>query len=53
MKMFATVLLHGVGFGVISRVTNSIEFRPGMPLSRRQVELLIEDGWTVTVLSKG
>jgi len=35
----------------ITRVTNSVEFRPGMALSKVQVQKLIDDGWTVSVLS--
>ena len=36
----------------ISRVTNSVVYRPGFLLMAKDVEKLIEDGWTVSVLSK-
>jgi hypothetical protein len=36
----------------ISRVTNSVELHPGIALTKSRVEELINDGWTVTVLSK-
>jgi hypothetical protein len=36
----------------ISRVTNSVEYRPGLALSKSEVEELINAGWTVSVLSK-
>lgn len=37
---------------IVTRVTNSTEFRPGFHLSKATVDSLIEAGWTVTVLSK-
>lgn len=37
---------------VIARVTNSTAIRPGMYVTRAKVDELIEEGWTVTVLSK-
>jgi hypothetical protein len=37
---------------VITRVTNSTDYRPGLHLSRARVNELIEAGWTVSVLSK-
>jgi hypothetical protein len=37
---------------LISRVTNSTEYRPGFVLTRDQVNKLINDDWTVSVLSK-
>ena len=35
----------------ITRVTNSVDFRPGEALSKKHIAWLIEQGWTVTVLS--
>jgi hypothetical protein len=35
----------------ITRVTNSVDYRPGFALSKAQVRALIDDGWTVSVLS--
>jgi hypothetical protein len=37
---------------VITRVTNSTEYRPGLHLTIKQVNELIEIGWTVSILSK-
>jgi hypothetical protein len=36
----------------ITRVTNSVDYRPGFLLNKPQVQSLIDQGWTVTVLSK-
>ena len=36
----------------ITRVTNSVDYRPGFYLTRNDIEGLIGVGWTVTVLSK-
>ena len=36
----------------ITRVTNSTDYRPGFLLTRGDVDSLIADSWTVTVLSK-
>ena len=35
----------------ITRVTNSIEYDPGAVLAKEHIQRLIEDGWTVTVLT--
>jgi hypothetical protein len=35
----------------ITRVTNSVDYRPGEALSKNHIAALIDDGWTVTVLS--
>jgi hypothetical protein len=35
----------------IKRVTNSVDYRPGLPLSKTQVKKLIEDDWTISVLT--
>lgn len=37
---------------VITRVTNSTEYRPGWRMTRDQVNELIRDEWTVSILSK-
>lgn len=37
---------------IVARVTNSTSIRPGFYLTRGKVDELIEEGWTVTVLSK-
>lgn len=35
----------------ISRVTNSVDYSPDMPMCKDEIVKLIEAGWTVTVLS--
>ena len=42
---------HGAWGYRITRVTNSTEYRPGLPLTKADVDHLIEEGWTVSVLS--
>ena len=37
---------------VVKRVTNSTAIRPGFLLTRKAVDDLIREGWTVTVRSK-
>ncbi len=36
----------------ITRVTNSVDYRPGFLLTKPRVQSLIDEGWTVSVLSK-
>jgi hypothetical protein len=48
-----TMEWHGFWGYRITRVTNSVEYRPGLALTKKQVEELINSDWTVTVLSKG
>lgn len=35
----------------ITRVTNSVDFHPGWVISKDHVRALIEDGWTISVLT--
>lgn len=35
----------------ITRVTNSVEFHPGTVMSKEHIQALINDDWTVTVLT--
>jgi hypothetical protein len=44
---------HGFWGYRITRVTNSVDYRPGLALTKMDVQKLIADGWTVSVLSKG
>jgi hypothetical protein len=37
---------------IVARVTNSTEYRPGWLLTKAKVDALINDGWTVAVLSR-
>ena len=37
---------------VITRVTNSTDYKPGWHLTKAKVDALIADEWTVSVLSK-
>lgn len=34
----------------ITRVTNSVDYSPGLVLTKAQIQKLIDDNWTVTVL---
>ena len=36
---------------LISRVTNSVDYCPGEELAKDEVKKLIDEGWTVSVLS--
>lgn len=37
---------------VVTRVTNDTDYRPGFLLTKDQVDALIYEGWTVSVLSR-
>lgn len=45
-----TMEWHGVWGFEITRVTNSVDYMPGAYLTKEQVQALIGDDWTISVI---